>query len=89
MKKALVLCLVLVSAVTMLAGCGNDNKTNNTSSTNSNVSSSVSTQSTSSTSESSTESTYSMPGIIFSKTIQDIIDVFVHKQDKTNTKKKH
>lgn len=56
MKKALVLCLVLVSAVTMLAGCGNDNKTNNTSSTNSNVSSSVSTQSTASISESSAES---------------------------------
>jgi len=60
MKKALVLCLVLVSAVTMLAGCENDNKTNNTSSTNSNTSSSVSTQSTASVTESSTESSKSL-----------------------------
>ena len=80
MKKALALCLVLVSAVTMLAGCGNDNKTNNTSSTNSNVSSSVSTQSTSSTSESSTESSAES-----SKSLYAPIELKMHTSDDMRT----
>lgn len=80
MKKALALCLVLVSAVTMLAGCGSDSKTNNTSSTNSNVSSSVSTQSTSSTSESSTESSTES-----SQSLYPPIELKMHTSDDMRT----
>lgn len=80
MKKALVLCLTLVSAAAMLAGCGNDSKTNNAGSTNNSASSSVSTQSTASTSESSTESSTES-----SQSLYPPIELKMHTSDEMST----